>query len=169
MVNVSDHKIMHLPESRPDRNPREKSHVPPFWVEKEALYFITINCAERGKNQLAIDSVAKELFSTISFYHESGCWWPEVVLLMPDHLHALIRFAWSQGHGMTTVIRNWKRYTARKLGIAWQRDYFDHRIRSDDDHSQKWSYIQQNPVRKGLVQEFADWPYVWRPNQQGWI
>ena len=159
---------MALSNQRPEREPRGESHVPPAWVAQDALFFITINCAQRGVVQLTNGAVARGLLETISFYRDRHRWWPEMVLLMPDHLHALIRFSWDPKNGMNAVIRAWKGYTAKTFGIHWQRDYFDHRIRSEQDHSDKWSYIQQNPVRKGLVEHFADWPHVWRPNQMGW-
>jgi REP element-mobilizing transposase RayT len=154
---------------RAERHTRGESHVPPEWVDQAGLFFITINCAQRGLSQLTHNDVSAKIFESITFYHSSRRWWPEIVLLMPDHLHALIRFSWSSKNGMNSVIAAWKRYTARQLGIVWQRDYFDHRIRSDADYSDKWQYIQNNPVRKNLVENFQDWPHVWRPRGVGWM
>ncbi len=88
---------------------------------------------------------------------------------MPDHLHALISFDWERGDGPRDAIQNWKRFTARKFGIEWQRDFFDHRIRSESDLGNKWIYIRENPVRAGLVDSYDAWSHVWRPpNIQGW-
>ncbi|RYD30946.1 MAG: hypothetical protein EOP87_15680 [Verrucomicrobiaceae bacterium] len=130
--------------------------------------FITINCRVRGKAQLTSDDLPGKIFSAISHYQQNRRWWPEIVLLMPDHLHALISFPWEQGQGMGSVIGQWKRYTAKAFGIGWQRDYFDHRIRSDADHLASWAYIRENPVRSGLVGDYADWPHVWFPERTGW-
>ena len=69
---------------------------------------------------------------------------------------------------MNRVIENWKRFTATKLGIAWQRDYFDHRIRSEQDHQSTWFYIRENPGRAGLVKTYDQWPHVWLPTGIGW-
>jgi hypothetical protein len=41
----------------------------------------------------------------------------------------------------------------------WQADYFDRYLRSSESYSQKWDYVEQNPVRAGLVERFEDWPY----------
>ena len=143
--------------------------MPPPWVEDSAVFFISINCKKRGVNQLAVPDVSEKLFESIHFYHQKRYWFPEVVLLMPDHLHALISFAWDEGMGMGKMISNWKRYTARSLGIDWQRDFFDHRIRSEEDHAQTWTYIRENPVNAGLVDNFAKWPYVWfQDSENGW-
>jgi putative transposase len=157
-----------LPESRPNREVRGYVHVPPDWVSNEATFFITINCARRGGDPLTRHDLPASLFSCVSHYHENKRWWPEMLLLMPDHLHALISFSWDPKQGMNAVVRSWKRYTARAFGIGWQRDFFDHRIRNDEDHLAKWRYIRDNPVRAGLVEEPTQWQHVWFPDRIGW-
>ena len=82
---------------------------------------------------------------------------------MPDHLHALIAFP-SVGT-MSAITRLWKGFLARQYKIRWQRDFFDHRIRNEESWQQKAHYIRQNPVRARLVQEAANWPYVWEPSR----
>ena len=154
-----------LPGDRPDRSSREGLHVPPEWVPLEATFFVTINCQVRGTTQLTAPDMPEKLFGSISHYVNQRRWWPEIVILMPDHLHALISFSWQEGEGMSAVLQDWKRYTARAFGIRWQRDYFDHRIRSEADHQSTWIYIQENPVRAGLVEHSALWPHVWLPEQ----
>ena len=37
--------------------------------------------------------------------------------------------------------------------------FFDHVIRSSESYAEKWSYVQENPVRAGLVVDASDWPY----------
>ena len=46
----------------------------------------------------------------------------------------------------------------------WQRDFFEHRLRSDESWREKADYILANPVRKGLITEVSQWPYVFFPN-----
>ena len=80
---------------------------------------------------------------------------------MPDHLHAIIAFP--REPGMKTVITNWKKFVAVKLGVEWQRDFFDHRLRDHHELQEKTSYILMNPVRKGLCERMEDWMWVYRP------
>src|SRR6478672_8443810 len=40
----------------------------------------------------------------------------------------------------------------------WQREYFDHVLRSDESYAEKWDYVRENPVRAGLVRSSNDWP-----------
>jgi putative transposase len=53
------------------------------------------------------------------------------------------------------------------LGIQWQRDFFEHRLRSDESYREKADYILANPVREGLVKEVKDWSYKFIATRQG--
>ncbi len=77
---------------------------------------------------------------------------------MPDHWHALLSFPAESR--MTAVVGRWKAWQARSLGLLWQDNFFDHRIRSPRELQLKAEYIRQNPVVKGLCQNTADWPWV---------
>ncbi len=155
-------------EDLPSRLARGSSHVPPDWVASDSTFYITINCKPRGSDHLTTGDLPKRIFESITFLRERRKWFPELVLLMPDHLHALISFSWEPKLGMNRVIADWKRYVATQFGISWQRDYFDHRIRSEQDHQSTWHYIRENPVRAGLVETYDQWPHVWLLDQIGW-
>jgi REP-associated tyrosine transposase len=144
--------------------PRRKqlNHDIPSRVQpEEAVFFVTICCSPRGKNQLCESDIASAIFDSIEMGQQRGDWWIQLVLLMPDHLHALISFP--RDREMCKVITNWKKLLARTLQITWQRDLFDHRIRSEESVQAKADYILQNPVRAGLIARAEDWPYVWTP------
>jgi len=47
--------------------------------------------------------------------------------------------------------------------ITWQKNFFEHRVRNDDNDTYKADYILQNPVRAGLVSRPEDWSYSWIP------
>jgi REP element-mobilizing transposase RayT len=146
-------------------NQRKKlSHWIPEWVESGAVYFITINTAERGKNQLAKDDVAKIVKESLIFYQNDKLLWINYLLLMPDHLHMLVCF----NSEMIKMIRQWKRYIARETGVKWQSDFFDHRLRHNESLFEKWEYIKNNPVRKGLIKNPEDWKYQWVNGMQAW-
>lgn len=84
------------------------------------------------------------------------------MLLMPDHLHAIIAFP--REPGIKTTITNWKRYLSREHGIDWQRDFFDHRLRDHHREIKKTNYILMNPVRRGLCAQSEDWKWIYRPD-----
>ena len=143
------------------RQRRTLPHEVPWWVDSQnEIYFITINCKERCRNQLALPPVAERLFETVRHRQERFLWWPYLFLLMPDHLHALLSFPASH-KPVKGVISKWKEWTAKEFGILWQRDFFEHRLRAEESRREKADYILQNPVRRQLVTCCEDWPFVY--------
>jgi hypothetical protein len=53
--------------------------------------------------------------------------------------------------------------TKFRMGVRWQRDFFDHRLRNHRELDEKTCYVLQNPVRKNLAARVEDWPWVYRP------
>ncbi len=133
-------------------------HTTHFAGRFGAAYFVTICCQQRGRNQLCDEGTAKILFDTAQIYHERRRWNLTLLLLMPDHLHALIGI--DGRDSLSKLVRDYKRITAKLAHVEWQRNFFDHRLRHDESLSEKFAYICQNPIRAGLVQNEADWPYV---------
>ena len=50
----------------------------------------------------------------------------------------------------------------------WQRNCWDRQLRTGESYSQKWEYVRNNPVRKGLVANAGDWPYQGELNVLEW-
>ena len=50
----------------------------------------------------------------------------------------------------------------------FQRDCWDRQLRTGEIYTQKWEYVRNNPVRKGLVANADDWPYQGRMNIIEW-
>ncbi|MCC6415656.1 MAG: hypothetical protein IT582_07085 [Opitutaceae bacterium] len=134
------------------------AHTPPPFVADGAWFFLTICAEPRGANQLCQPTVAANLLADAALYHRQNSWVLHLFLLMPDHLHAIAAFP--RGSRMSESIRNWKRLTARRHGVHWQRNFFDHRLRSDEGLELKARYIRDNPVRAGLVPQAEAWPHV---------
>ena len=55
----------------------------------------------------------------------------------------------------------WKEWTCKEIGIVWQDDFFEHRLRHDESRREKADYILANPVRAELVGRAEDWPFVY--------
>jgi REP element-mobilizing transposase RayT len=134
-------------------------HRPPPGIESPE-WFLTICTRPQGINQLCHPETGSKLLDLIRDYHHRQCWNVELVVLMPDHLHAILSVP--GGRSLSTVVASWKRLATKRFGISWQRGFFDHRLRSASSAQQKWKYVMQNPVRAGLASDPVDWPYVLR-------
>ena len=123
------------------------------------MFHIRIRAAATQSIPLIEPRLSSLLIDAARQYHVSGHWWCELLLLMPDHLHALLVF--QRETSMSAVIQNWKRGTARLHDIKWQSNYFDHRIRHEKERHETWDYIRRNPVAKELCASESDWPFWW--------
>jgi putative transposase len=143
------------PPGGPERIPLD--HNPPGRLARGAVYFVTICCEQRKINQLCLPSVSKVLFDAAKYYHHKGDWYLLTMLLMPDHLHALISVPAKTVLG--AAVGNWKRYTSTRAAVVWQKNFFDRRLRSDESLEEKTAYIHANPIRAGLIKNNEVWPY----------
>ena len=83
---------------------------------------------------------------------------------------ALIFFVAPVGDRAVTLggaVGAWKTWTSHALrralkleGPVWERQFFDHLLRSDESRAEKWHYVRENPVRAGLVTDVSAWPYA---------
>ena len=143
--------------SHPER--KSMSHVVPCWVRDDAIFFITVCCEPKGVDQLCHPPIAEAVFDSVAHYNLQASWHMRLCLLMPDHLHALVSFPFEASP--QRVLSSWKGYLAKQCGIRWQRDFFEHRLRSDESYRDKAAYIRDNPVRRELCSAPDLWPYVW--------
>ena len=138
--------------------PGRLHHNTPGWVGDGTLFHVRLRGAPT-QSSLIESALGTDLLKAAQRYHELGHWWCELFLLMPDHVHALLAFPGEPG--MSEVMRQWKRGTARFQQVLWQEGYFDHRLRNEKETSEKWGYIRRNPVVKGLCATEEDWPWWW--------
>ena len=81
----------------------------------------------------------------------------EKYVIMPDHVHLIIRinngtmWASSPTRNVATIVRSLKTLTTKEIGEPiFQRSYYDHIIRNQDDYNEKWDYIENNPQKYAL-------------------
>jgi REP element-mobilizing transposase RayT len=133
-------------------------HGIPSWVSAGAVFHIRLRCAAENPVPMTESSLAFRIIESVRFYEDQKKWYVTLFLLMPDHLHALLSFSGVQG--MARIISDWKRFHSNNNGVVWQDNFFDHRIRNDDELIKKAAYIRKNPPAKGLCGKDDDWPWA---------
>jgi REP-associated tyrosine transposase len=126
-------------------------------------YFLTI-CALNRRAVFADDVVAR---STIDQFLQTATKEAFVVLaycLMPDHFHLLV-----EGTEDRSDLRRFVKMGKQRAGSKfsrehsarlWQEGYFDRVLRREEDSYAVARYIVENPVRAGLVNSPAHYPYL---------
>ena len=136
---------------------RRLHHEVPSWVPGGSRFHIRIRVAPGYRRPLTEPEIGTKLLESAGYYHEKQRWHATIFLLMPDHLHAILSFPAQES--MSRVLGEWKRYQAKELGIIWQENFLDHRLRNSTEADLKYDYIRNNPVVKNLCKGPDDWPW----------
>jgi REP element-mobilizing transposase RayT len=99
-----------------------------------------------------------------AFWHYDGARYRLLAwVVMPNHVHTLIE-VWQTPLGR--ILKDWKSYTAKEAnkllgrkGTFWEDDFFDRYIRDEDHYRRAVRYIEDNPVKAGLVRLAVEWPW----------
>jgi hypothetical protein len=107
----------------------------------------------------------------VNWLTREGRWDPVAYVILPDHLHIIFRLG--DSHTLDSVMASFGKYTGRQInalngwtGSFWQHYYYDRR-RSDAELRNQIAYVRGNPVKKGYVKQFEDWPYGWCAEGRG--
>ncbi|MEI6168122.1 MAG: hypothetical protein WCS52_13115 [bacterium] len=139
------------------------SHKTPGWVPIGALFHVRVRVDRDTPCSLTGPSLAPLVLEAARRYHDECRWGMSLLVVMPDHLHMIASFP--DEPGMSRTISAWKTITAKRCGIKWQSNFFDHRLRNDDEFVEKAHYIRMNPVRAHLCKFPEDWPWVVCPSE----
>jgi putative transposase len=126
-----------------------------------ASYFVTL-CTNERREGLTAGIVANAISGELIAMQRDEAFTPRSWVIMPDHLHVFFRLTEKLALGQ--VVGRLKSKTRRYLGgsgLAWQGNYFEHRLRSDDPIEDVLRYLFLNPYRSGLLARSAKYPLFW--------
>jgi 5-methyltetrahydrofolate--homocysteine methyltransferase len=107
------------------------------------------------KQPIIADIVARSITHFDGDRYDLAAW-----CVMPNHVHLLIQ---PKGdHQLDSILQSMKSYASKeankaigRTGTFWQKDYYDHLIRDEDDFWNQLHYIKNNPKKAGLI----DWKW----------
>ena len=131
------------------------------------VYFITV-CVASRRPLLANAKSFAILRSEWEAARTRYGWSVGRFVVMPDHVHFFCACdETANTKPLSGFVGGFKQWTAKaillSLGLPapfWQREFFDHLLRSDESYMSKWEYVRDNPVRAGLVRSAEEWPYA---------
>lgn len=126
--------------------------------EKSIIYFVTI-CVKDRRKVLSNAAVFEAIKRTIA---QLKRWRVLAGVVMPDHAHWIVSPVENRELSAGDFSNALKRLLRKELDNQpweWQRGCFDRLLRSDENLTSKWIYVQDNPVRHGFVNKAEDWPY----------
>ena len=146
------------------------SHLPVLEIPNRSnIVFVTV-CSQGRKNIFANN----ETFFLIQQAWDAAKFWKVGnFVILPDHIHLFCAPSSAMVEPLTQWIQYWKSYVSfnwakpEKQPIL-QKSYWDRQLRSAESYSEKWEYVQNNPMRHGLVNNFNDWQYKGEMNIFHW-
>ena len=138
---------------------RHLAHPTPLRLHnKPVVIFLTVTLSSRTF-LLNNDLCHKAL---VAAWKRSEEWGVGYYMVMPDHVHLFCTPSKMEMSDLRSWIVYWKRLATKdceSLKGNWHNDYWDRQMRSARDYHEKKIYVENNPVRKGLVAESEKWPY----------
>jgi REP element-mobilizing transposase RayT len=127
-------------------------------------YFVTFAVENRRKG-LCAEPVYERFREACGEAETDGTCILRCGTLMPDHVHLLFRLGNRLQLGqLIGRLKTKTNSVLRHRGLLWQRRYYDHRMRPEEDRLPVFMYIYLNPYRKGLAGHDEFWPYFWCAN-----
>ena len=153
---------------------RKPNRIPEYDYGTNGAYFVPICTQDRKKilSNIVGDGfpvpkpcgiIAQDIIRHIPEKYPSVT--VDKYVIMPDHIHILMKFDWDFGTGNPSPtlgnVIGWYKYRVTKQinsemntkgAKIFQRSYYDHVIRNQQDYNEIWQYIENNP-RKWVIQK----------------
>jgi len=135
-------------------------------------YFFTVNLLQRHGNDLLTRHV-ELLRAVVRSVRERHPFRIHGWVVLPEHLHCVIELPPGDADfatrwrlikmGFSKTLPRTERVSKVRMNRGergiWQRRYWEHLIRDEADFQAHMDYVHINPLKHGLVQQVADWPY----------
>ncbi|MDH4162524.1 MAG: transposase [Nitrospirota bacterium] len=158
----------------PDIHHRKSIRLKDYDYSQRGAYFVTVCTWNREHSLGTIEQNVLQPSGCGDIVLD--CWnalpnhYPHIMLdaftLMPNHIHGIIMIMndvvraglkpapTENHHGLSEIVRALKTFSSRRINASrktpgmpvWQRNYYEHVIRNDDDLNAIREYIQYNPA-----------------------
>ena len=158
----------------------------PHWQDPGRIYFVTFRVSKGG---LLAEEMRDIVLQASRHWHHQR-YHLYAVTVMPDHVHLLLwprpleapgmsaaqaslpvsgrTIVEVEFHSLSDIMHALKSYTAHEIqrrfgwrGSVWMDESFDRIVRDDAEFTEKWNYIAQNAVKKGLAATAENYRWSW--------
>ena len=149
---------------------RKKIRIENYDYSTPGAYFVTICTANRenilwdtvGADSIRLDSlplsyagklVEKAILQVPEYYNNI---FVDKYSIMPDHVHMLITIIADNRRmisapTLSNIVGSMKRWASKQVGKPlWQKSFYEHSVRNQQDYDDIWAYIENNPLKYSL-------------------
>jgi len=124
------------------------------------------------RDHWTLPNQARDIVLSSSLHDHGVRYDMHAAVVMPDHVHLIFTplihqrepRVWLLPEILDAVKGASAHLINKKLsrgGSIWQEESFDHVLRGSEQFRDKVHYILENPVRRGLVERWRDYPWLW--------
>lgn len=124
-------------------------------------YFVTFSTWQR-RRLFVVESYVRLFLKALYGYKRQGAFQLHAFVVMPEHVHLLITPTVTLERAIQLIKGGYSRSFGLEFGLkkeVWQPGFTDHRIRDAHDFAAHRDYIHLNPVRRGFVDNPAEYKY----------
>ena len=133
-----------------------------------ATYFVTFRC----RKGLEIQQQARDAVLSAVRHWDGERIDLDAAVVMPDHVHMIFRVIGGERQdacpALSKVLHSIKSFSSNQVntilgrsGPFWLDESFDHIIRHSQEWEEKYEYVRQNAVKRGLVENPEDYPFLY--------
>ncbi len=133
-------------------------------------YFMTV--VTHRREHILVDNIdiLRDSFRESKRYYKYHI---DAIVILPDHLHMIItpqnpkdypkiiksiKYNFTKHYNGKDLDQSSSRYE-RGMKAVWQKRYYEHTIRDEEDHIRCLNYISTNPIKHQYVTDVKDWIY----------
>lgn len=112
------------------------------------------------------EDIPEIIIDSLKWLEEKGSIQLIAYVIMPDHLHLL--FQLGEKESLQKLMQSFGGFTGKAISKklehsrpVWQNTYYDRAIRNEEELYRTITYIQENPVKAGYVEEPGEWPWLY--------
>jgi putative transposase len=143
---------------------KEYGHYPPHLFRSKAMYLVTGSVLRRQRlfdTNVKLEFLCRTLMERALYYN----WQLTAWAILPNHYH-FVALAPDDAETLVSLIRAVHSISARKINsidntpgrrVWW--NYWDTCIRDEETYLAMVCYVQENPVKHGMVDRVEDYPF----------
>ena len=141
---------------------RKKLRLENWNYAENGWYFITIctkrrqallgNIVGNGFIRSAVGTIAEEQLNELNSRYQHVH--VDKYVIMPNHIHMFLVLDGTETERInpfptvSSIIGLYKAGVSRKVGFPiWQKSFYDHVIRNEEDYQMIWQYVDDNPLK----------------------
>jgi len=141
------------------------------WSDMRKWQFVRmeqiLDASRPDRAWLTRGDVPKIVVKGIGWLREEAGWLIHAAVVMPNHIHIVMRNTAGRNGRLLSDLERFKRFTGRlandllgRTGTFWARENFDHWCRTPEKTEAAVQYVKSNPVKAGLVDRSESWPWI---------